>query len=130
MIVELRLDDQRPRAWIGRMMKLADRAHDTIRIKWVKTGGSRPQGLEALFELERMVLRKGRTCGADAIDKNGFRAALRRDGHPDVIIDFTEVGRDPTCSPRLYLRPLYNGSAGEDAVLTAILAGDLPHIEI
>ncbi len=52
------------------------------------------------------------------------------DQKPDIIIDFTNAGLDATCSPRLYLRPLYNGAAGEDAALAAILAGDLPEIEI
>ncbi len=38
--------------------------------------------------------------------------------------------RDPACSAKLYLRPFFNGAAGEDAALAAILAGDLPVIEI
>jgi hypothetical protein len=130
VIVELRLDDERPRAWMARMMRLVDGEHDIVGVEWIKTGASRPKGLEALFELERMVLRKGRRCGADAVDKSCFSAPPRRDRTPEIIIDLTGSERDPTCSPQLYLRPLYNGRAGEDAALAAILAGDLPHIEI
>jgi hypothetical protein len=130
MIVELRLDDERPRAWMARMMTLVDDKHDSVGIEWVKTRASRPKGLEALFELERMVLRRGRRCGADAVDKGGLSAPPRDDREPEIVIDFTGTERDATSSPRLYLRPLYNGRAGENAALAAILAGDLPRIEI
>jgi hypothetical protein len=130
VIVELRLDDQRPRAWMRRMRTLAACERDVVQIKWVSTGRSRPKGLEALFELERMVLRKGRPCGADAIAKDGVGTPAWTGGKPDIVVDFTTTERDATCSPRLYLRPLYNGSMGEDAALLAILRGDLPRIEI
>lgn len=53
-----------------------------------------------------------------------------RAGTADVIVDFTGGARDPNCSARQYLRPLFNGVAGENAALAAILAGDLPVIEI
>jgi hypothetical protein len=46
------------------------------------------------------------------------------------VIDFTALPPDPTRAPQLYLRPLYNGFAGEDAALTAILSNDMPAIEI
>ena len=130
MIVELRLDEQRPRAWIGRMMTLGDGPHDAVRIKWAGAGRPRPRGLEALFELERLVLRKGRPCGADAVDKDSLHTPAGTDQEPDIIVDFTTTERDAIRSPRLYLRPLYNGSMGEDAALKAILCGDLPRIEI
>ena len=115
---------------MARMMTVVDGERDTVGVEWVKTRASRPKGLEALFELERMVLRKGRRCGADAVDKSGLSAPPRGDWKPEIIIDFTGAERDATCSPQLYLRPLYNGRAGEDAALAAILAGDLPRIEI
>lgn len=113
------------------MTTLAECEHTTTaQVTWVKTDAPRPKGLEALFELERIVLRKGRRCGADAVSKNDLGAPPRNDPKPDITIDFTGNARDPAASPRLYLRPLYNGVAGEDAILAAILAGDLPAIEI
>jgi hypothetical protein len=128
--IELRLDDQRPRAWMARMMALVAGEQDSVGVTWVRTGAIRPKGLEALFELERMVLRKGRSCGTDAIDKDILSAPPRDGGKPEIIIDFTGTERDPACSAKLYLRPLYNGATGENAALAAILAGDLPRIEI
>jgi hypothetical protein len=130
MIVELRFDDERPRAWMARLAALLDDGHVDIRIAWVKTGASRPVGLEALFELERLLLRRGRSCGADAVSKEIFDARKRTDGNPDIVVDFTNAKSDTARSPRLYLRPLFNGAAGEDAVLAAILSDDLPYIEI
>jgi hypothetical protein len=130
VIVELRFDDQRPRAWMDRIRTLVDGEHVIVGVNWVTTGASRPKGLEALFDLERMVLRKGRRCGADAIDKDSLGAPPRNQQNPDIIIDFTGIERDQACSAKRYLRPLYNGAAGEDAALAAILSGDLPRIDI
>jgi len=130
MIVEFRFDDERPRAWMTRLAALLDDGHVDIQIAWVRTGASRPAGLEALFELERMLLRNGRSSGADAVSKDACGTHKRTDRKPDIVIDFTNVEPEAACSPRLYLRPLYNGAAGEDAVLAAILSGDLPLIEI
>jgi hypothetical protein len=130
VIIALRFDDERPRAWMARMATLVGSETDIIAIQWVKAGAPRPAGLEALFELERMVLRKGRRGGADSIGKESLRATPAAAVKPDVTIDFTGAGPDPASSARLYLRPLYNGAAGEDAALAAILSGDLPRIEI
>src|SRR6185437_16249703 len=85
-------------------------------------------GLEALFELERLVLRKGKRGEADRLTKISKHSPSA--GHADVIVDFTGAERVPNCSARLYLRPLFNGVAGENAALAAILAGDLPVIDI
>jgi hypothetical protein len=130
MIVELRFDDERPRAWMVRLAKLLDDGHADIQIAWVKTGASRPVGLEGLFELERMLLRNGRASGADAVSKDACGAHKRTGRNPDIVVDFTDVEREAACSARLYLRPLYNGAPGEDAALAAVLSGDLPFIEI
>ena len=115
---------------MGRMMKLVAGEQVAVEVKWVKTGASRPAGLETLFELERMLLRRGRPCGADAVTRDALSEPPRNDRKSDVTIDFTNSPRDPACSARLYLRPLYSGAAGEDAALAAILSGDLPSIEI
>jgi hypothetical protein len=85
--------------------------------------------LEALFELERMMLRKGKPGGADKL-KAATERLQARAGRADIVIDFTGGDRDSDCPARLYLRPLFNGVAGENAALAAILAGDLPLIEI
>jgi hypothetical protein len=112
------------------MRTLLDGEHGAVQIKWVGGRGSRPMGLEALFELERMVLRSGRRNGADAVDKDAVGGSAPTDGRPEIIVDFSTAERDAIGSARLYLRPLYNGSMGEDAALLAILGGDVPRIEI
>jgi hypothetical protein len=77
-----------------------------------------------------MLLRGGKAAGSDAVSQDACGKSRRPGRMPDVVVDFTDLERDPACTPRLYLRPLYNGAAGEDAVLTAVLSGDLPFIEI
>ncbi|MBI5132966.1 MAG: hypothetical protein HZA66_26300 [Rhodopseudomonas palustris] len=129
MIVELRFDDQRPRRWMRHLIALLGSAERALQIVWVRTDASRPAGLESLLEIERMLLRRGRSCGADADPalKSEGRLPLQK---ADIVVDFTAVPRDPSHSARLYLRPLFNGAAGEDAALAAIVGGDLPMIEI
>lgn len=130
MIVELRFDDARPRAWMVRLAKLLDDGRCEIQIAWVRTAAPRPAGLEALFELERMLLRGGKPGGSDAVSKDACGRPAQPGRNPDIVVDFTDRERDADCNPRLYLRPLYNGAAGEGAVLASVLSGDLPFIEL
>ncbi|ABD05716.1 conserved hypothetical protein [Rhodopseudomonas palustris HaA2] len=129
MIVELRVDAQRPRRWLRHLIALLAADRHEVQIVPVRTDASRPAGLEALLEIERMLLRRGRPCGADA-DPALTNEPRRPPQRADIVIDFTAMPRDPTCAARLYLRPLYEGVAGEDAALAAILGDDLPLIEI
>lgn len=100
-----------------------------VQIAWTDTATPRPAGLEALFELERIVLRRGKRSGADQL-KQIPQAMQSSAVQADVIVDFTTAERDPACTAKLYLRPCFNGAPGEDAALAAILGGDLPVIEI
>lgn len=127
MLIELRCDRARPRAWMdGVALGVGGERADT-RIRWVDDGTS-PAGLNALFELERLLLRKGRPSSVDPVNHKGDAASSEL--APDIVIDFTALPRDPASTAQKYLRPRYNGVAGEDAALAAILAGDLPQIEI
>ena len=127
MIVEFRCDRERARQWmVGTTLPLENQGTG-IQIAWAETTLPTPVGLDTLFELERLVLRKGKSSGADRLKTLPLP---RRLGEPDVVVDFTTAGRDLACSAPRYLRPLFNGAAGEDAALAAILAGDLPVIEI
>lgn len=129
MIVEFRCERERARQWMSCTALSIDGQDVPVQISWTAAAAPRPAGLEALFELERIALRKGRPSGADQL-KLVPEAAPRDAGKADVVVDFTTSERDPACSATLYLRPFFNGAAGEDAVLAAILAGDLPVIEI
>ena len=129
MLIELRCDRARPRAWMDAVaIEVGGERADT-RIIWVESGKS-PAGLEALFELERLLLRKGRPSLVDPVKREGEGAAADSATTPDIVIDFTARPRDAASPARIYLRPYYNGVAGEDAALAAILAGDLPRIDI
>ncbi|OKO85029.1 hypothetical protein AC629_20065 [Bradyrhizobium sp. NAS80.1] len=129
MIIEFRCERDCARRWMCRETLSIDGRDVPVRIAWTATTESRPAGLDALFELERMVLHKGKPSGAGKLEITPERAEAGA-GTADVIVDFTGAARDPKCSARLYLRPLFNGAAGENAALAAILAGDLPVVEI
>ncbi|KJC57085.1 hypothetical protein UP10_30870 [Bradyrhizobium sp. LTSPM299] len=129
MIIEFRCEREPARLWMCRETLPVNGKDVPIRITWIPTAEPRPAGLEALFELERMVLRHGQSGGADRL-KDIPEHSQAPAGDADVIVDFTRAERNPDCSARLYLRPLFNGAAGENAALAAIRAGDLPVVEI
>lgn len=129
MIVELRFDERRPRRWMRHLTALLGGGPYTIQVAWVKTDAERPAGLESLLDLERMLLRRGRPCGGDA-DPEFPRASRPTLQAADIVVDFTARPRDPSLDHQHYLRPLYDGAAGEDAVIAAIVSGDLPRIDM
>ncbi|MBR0710615.1 glucosamine inositolphosphorylceramide transferase family protein [Bradyrhizobium liaoningense] len=129
MIIEFRCEIEHARRWMDRRTLSIDGRDVPVQIAWTATAEPRPSGLDMLFELERLVLHKGKAGGADKLKIIPERTQTRA-GTADVIVDFTSAARDPNCPARLYLRPRFNGAAGENAALAAILAGDLPVIEI
>lgn len=129
MTIEFRCEREYARRWMGRETLSIDGRDVPIQIVWTATTEPRPAGLDALFELERAVLHNGKHCGADRLKIIPEPMQVHTET-ADVIVDFTGAARDPNSSARLYLRPLFNGTAGENAALAAILAGDLPVIEI
>ena len=129
MMIEFRCEAEHARLWMNRKTLAVNGRDIPIEITWSATTEARPAGLEALFELERLILRKGKRGGADRL-KVIPEQSPHRTGTPEVIVDFTGAARNPGSSARLYLRPLFNGRAGENAALAAILAGDLSVIEI
>ncbi|MFT3940511.1 hypothetical protein [Rhodopseudomonas sp.] len=129
MIVELRFDQQRPRAWMRHLLDLLAGSGRTLQVSWISTSGERPAGLDTLLDLERMLLRRGQRCGGDR-EPALLETSRASYGSAEVVIDFTTAPREADCPARLYLRPLFDGHAGEDAALAAILAGDLPVIDI
>ena len=129
MLIELRCDRARPRAWMDAFAVELGSGGAETRIVWIEAGQP-PAGLGALFELERLLLRKGRPSLVDPVKHVSLAGAADGAAVADVVIDFTAQPRDAASPARMYLRPLYNGSAGEDAALATILAGDLPQIEI
>jgi hypothetical protein len=99
-----------------------------VQVAAVATEGEKPRGLEALFELERMLLRRGVPGGADALPIDAIAARHRANGKCDVVIDFASPA--PGNGASRTLTPLYDGVAGEDGVLAAVVAGELPRIDI
>src|SRR3954470_8450603 len=123
MILEFRCERERARQWMNRATLAVNDQDVPVQIAWTNSAAPQPAGLDALFELERILLRRGKPGGADKLKSipEGCVAGIA-----DVVVDFTTAGRDPACPARLYLRPHFNGAAGEDAAVAAILAGDLP----
>jgi hypothetical protein len=101
-----------------------------VQVRWLEAGADKPHGLDMLFDLERMLLRKGVFGGADTVLRDKIDAGRSRKGEPDVVVDFSAEKPNLGAGSVRCLKPLFNGAAGEDAVLDAVLSGDLPCIEI
>ena len=130
MIVHLRCDAARPRGWIAAAAAALAADHHEVSVIWVHGGPPPPVGLDALFKLEQLLLHRTAPCGAATLDDKQRHALATPTDRPDFVIDFTALPpANPSSDPRS-LRPLYNGAAGEDAALAAILAGDLPVIDL
>jgi len=129
MIIEFRCEADHARRWMDRATLSIDGRDAPVQIAWTATAEPRPAGLDMLFELERLVLHRGKASGADRL-KVVPQQAQARAATADVIVDFTSAAREADCPAPLYLRPRFNGATGENAALAAILAGDLPVIEI
>lgn len=129
MIIEFRCEVDHARRWMDRATLSIDGRDAPVQIAWTATAEPRPAGLDMLFELERLVLHKGKASGADRLKVVPQRTQARA-ATADVIVDFTSAAREADCPAPLYLRPRFNGATGENAALAAILAGDLPVIEI
>jgi hypothetical protein len=131
MILELRFDAGRSRRWMQRAA--ATLASDAAKIQAVAvaTTSTKPRELNALFALERMLLRRGAPGGADPTPIDDIIAPHRGSATADVMIDFASSGSGkPAGGSVRTLTPLFNGVAGEDSILAAVIGGDLPCIEV
>lgn len=99
MIIEFRCEREHARRWMGRDMLSIDGQNVPVQIAWVATAEPRPAGLDALFELERMVLHKGKHSGANRLNIAPEQTQVRNQT-ADVIVDFTGGARDQAAPPR------------------------------
>src|SRR3954453_11090124 len=100
MMIEFRCEREHARGWMKRGSLAVDGRDVPVQIAWTATAAPRPAGLEGLFELERMVLRKGKSGGADKFTPSA-QPLQPRTSEADVVIDFTGGSRDPDCPARL-----------------------------
>jgi hypothetical protein len=121
-VKELRLVLSRGRERIEHA-RLAARARQAgWRVSLERRPGAPPSGeAAALLALERLVLRRGRETGGDALSQELDLPAPGAD--PDWTLDFS--GAPPGGSARR-LVPLFDGAPGEDALLDALLSGRSP----
>jgi hypothetical protein len=129
MILEIRFDAGRPRRWMQRAIAVLANDKVNVQVAALDAGAPKPVGLDALFELERLLLRRSVQGGADPISLDEVLLSHPVAATPDLIIDFRPDAA--VASPAIRtLTPLFDGAAGEDAILAAVMAGDMPVIEV
>ncbi len=125
MIIEFRCDREHARLWMCREVAARQRSRIfPFKSAWTTTPATRRAGLDTLFELERMVLRKGKDGGADQAEARA-RSERTPQAAPDVVVDFTSAPRDPNCSAETVSPSTLQRAWREKAPRSAaILAGD------
>ena len=63
-----------------------------VQVGWTEPGPDKPRGLDALFELERILLRRGIRGGADAASREEIGEGFPIISNPDVVVDFSAAG--------------------------------------
>jgi hypothetical protein len=130
----VQVDVATPARWVLWLIEALERRPSTqvfVRI----TERSATEGnsaLATLLVLERMLLRRNRTGGADPIDRvefGGKRAEPAR-FKPDIVIDLGDEGQPAPQSEAIGLRPLYDGNPGETALASALFFRGTPAISI
>ena len=98
MILEFRCERERARLWMNRATLSVNNRDVPVQIAWTNSAAPQPAGLDALFELERILLRRGKPGGADKLKAIPERHVA---GTADVVVDFTTAGRDRALHHRI-----------------------------
>jgi hypothetical protein len=129
MIIELRLDRNRKRLWMQHLLRTLAADGFAAQIRW-QDGNPKPAGLDSLLSLERSLLRHFKTSGADAASEADFAEFASSLSKPDIVIDLTSKPAQPDPAIARWLQISFDGENGENALIQAILRGELPQIEI
>jgi len=113
-----------------RAIRALSKDDTAVQIAWVDDSAPKPAGLDLLFDLERMLLKRGAVDGSRATSVGMIDRGSSAGQTADVVIDFSSELVTPTGLSKQRFKPLYNGIAGENGLLQAILDGDLPRIDI
>ncbi len=122
----VRLDRRSLRRWHHEvLMALAEQSDLDVGVRWSETSRPTPREVERLLTLERLLhgLPGGRST---PVEEDLFAAHVDRPEDPEVVLDL--VGDDATDGRTWHLT--FDGVAGEDALLAALLAGRAPVVRI
>jgi hypothetical protein len=87
-----------------------------------------PKSLELLFNLEKLVFRSNGPSSIDLVPPpSGPHKSTEND--LEIIIDLTQDSNEIPARPNT-LTPVFDGAAGEDALIGALLQGRVPIVEI
>ncbi len=121
MRIALRVAPGRERRWMRALCAGLGEAGHRVELTH---GAARPLAgdVAALLALERLVVDRGRAAGADVVELDLPPAAP----DPDLTLDFT----DDAPTPGRAILATFDGVAGEDALIAALLAGGAPLVRL
>ncbi len=128
MRIGLRIEPNRLRRWHRTLAERLSAGGDTVAVVFAPPGPAEP-GTGFLLAAERRLLAGRRISGADPLDPPDLTAfAAPPEAAFDLVVDLTHR---PALAPgATTLVVAYDGLAGENAALAALLAGAVPVVEI
>lgn len=101
-----------------------------VKLQIAPNGGtSNATALHTLLALEKMIMRRGRPCWSDRINRKDIADLLETSGKDRFtsVVDLTNEGQE-YASP--VFRPLFNGNSGEAALASSLFFQGTPKISI
>ena len=128
MIIELLLPRSTPRKWhLALAGRLAARPDVLVRVSWADAEEAPPPGLDLLFSLERLIYRVPEILTQKVAWLDFAQFSSGPAAEPDLTLDLCGAGVRK--SDRLWTLT-FDGQPGETGLLGALLADNLPAIEI
>ncbi len=132
MIVAVVVSSTRLRRWVVRLAERLDRlAGVDLRLASLPLEPAPAGSVTTLIELERLVLHQLRRGAADPVDPADLAFRPLGTDRPDLVLDLTGAADGaPLPAACRRLKVLYDGEAGEDALIASVLSGRLPSVAI
>ncbi len=122
------VENGRARRWMTKLARRLITLGADVRVETVAAAVAADRGVELLLDLEHLLRRRLRDCGADRIETSAIAPVADAGFAPDLVIDLTA-----TPSPRAGIPVLavaYDGVHGEDGAIAALTAGATPVAEV
>jgi hypothetical protein len=128
--IGLRADPSRLRRWHWELAaRIAAGAGSSLTMRPQAPARPLPASVELLLSLERLTHRLPGPRPSDKLDIDKLPTPPASGERPDLTIDLSPSGESPA-SGSSWLRPLYDGSPDEAALMAALLDGRAPLVEI
>ena len=122
------VEDGRGRRWMRRLAERLGGLGATVRLATMPATEPPTPGLDLLLQLERMIMRRQRTVGAEPIDTTTIAPAADAGFAPTLVVDLT--ARPHARAGARVLAVTWDGHHGEEAAIARLVSGATPVVEV